>query len=309
MAEFHFLRPSWFWAILPMIVVFSALLKQKTAVKVWAQICDAHLLQPLLLQRGRKNKGFTVTLLFLSMLCMLIALAGPTWSKITVPIYQHLKPRLLLLDLSSSMLDNDLSPNRLTRAKFKIHDLLTQADAGQFGLMVYSDEPFIVSPMTDDAQTIDVLLSTLSPDILPVDGNRLEQALLEAKSMFTEAGAAFGEILVLTAHAPSAAAVDAAQQLGKDGYHVSVLPLTQGKAAVASFAPLARAGRGAVIPFTDTAEDIKHWLAIEHKHAVYELKQHDDVSLWHDEGRWFLLPGLLLLLPVFRRGWLERIYT
>lgn len=308
MTEFHFLRPLWLWALLPALGIAINLMQRRTAVSIWSKVCDAHLLQPLLIYHGSVQRLAAVLGVFGSLVCMIVALAGPTWSKIAVPTYQHLNPHLILLDLSSNMMTTDLSPNRLTRAKFKIHDLLSLPGAGQFGLMVYSNEPFVVSPLTDDAQTIDILLSALTPSILPVDGNRLEQALLESKTIFTDIGLKFGDILVLSGQIPSAAAVDAAQKLGQAGYSVSVMPLVADKSARVLFAPLAKAGHGLVLTFTDSNADIQRWLALRNKPSHrYQVNQQDDIPIWRDQGRWFLLAGLLLLLPLYRRGWFERI--
>lgn len=310
MSEWHFLRPLWLWALLPILLIGIRLLRRGSAKTIWSKVCDAHLLPSLLIYHGRTQRVASVLCMVLSMVCVIVALAGPTWSKITVPTYQHLNPHLILLDLSSSMLNKDVSPDRLSRAKFKIHDLLAQAGAGQFGLMVYSSEPFVVSPLTDDAQTIEILLASLSPSILPVDGNHLEQALLEAKTMFTDIGLHFGDILVITGQIPSPAAVDAAQQLSEKGYTVSVLPLLPDQSARALFSPLAKAGHGEVIVLSHSDADIQHWLAMKQRMMHrYHLTHQDDVVIWQDQGRWFLLPGLLLLLPVFRRGWFERIGT
>ena len=308
MAEFHFLRPLWLFAFLPAIGIALALLKNKNAATIWSKVCDAHLLQPLLVSHGRGQRLSFILTIFFCICGMILALAGPTWSKITVPTYQKLNPHLILLDLSTDMLQQDLSPDRLTRAKFKIHDLLMQPNAGQFGLMAYSSEPFVVSPLTDDAQTIDILLSPLSPKILPVDGNRLDQALLEAKTMFGAIGVHNGQILILTGQVPSAEAVYTAQTLGQEGYSVSIMPLVGDTSARALFAPLAKAGHGIVLSFTDSNADIQHWLALRsRKGNRYQMNQQDDVSIWEDQGRWFLVPSLILFLPLFRRGWFERI--
>ena len=308
MSELHFLRPLWLWALLPLIGLVIGLLQRRSAVSIWSKVCDAHLLQPLLIYHGRTQRLATVLGVFCSLCCMILALAGPTWSKISVPTYQHLNPHMILLDLSSTMLTQDLSPDRLTRAKFKIHDLLALPNAGQFGLMVYSSEPFVVSPLTDDAQTIDILLASLSPDILPVDGNHLEQALMEAQTMFTDMGLHAGDMLVLSGQVPSAAAVDAAQKLGQEGYTVSVMPLLADKSARSLFAPLAKAGHGTVLAFTDSDADIEKWLTSRSKASHrYQMNDQDDVAIWRDQGRWFLVAGLLFFLPLFRRGWFERI--
>ena len=310
MSEFHFLRPLWLWALLPILVLGISLLRRSAGVSTWSKICDAHLLAPLLIQHPRIQQTAMGISVIASLVCMILALAGPTWSKNPVPTYKQVSPHLILLDLSSDMLNKDVTPDRLTRAKFKIHDLLSQPGFGQFGLVVYSSEPFVVSPLTDDAQTIDILLSALRPNILPVDGNHLDQALREAKTLFTDLNLHFGDILVLTAQIPSAAAVETANTLHAEGYTVSVMPITADPSTRALFTPLAKAGHGNVLALTDSDADIKQWLK-RRQLAVhrYQLNTQDDIPLWRDQGRWFLVPALILLLPLFRRGWFERMGT
>lgn len=308
MSDLHFLRPYWLWALIPALGLVIGLLRRRSAVTVWSKVCDPHLLGPLLIHHGRSQRISMVGTLLASLVCMIVALAGPTWSKVTVPTYQHLNPHMIVLDLSTTMLQSDLSPSRLTRAKFKIHDLLALPNAGQFGLIVYSSEPFVVSPLTEDAQTIDVLVAALSPDILPVDGNHLELALEEAKHMLANMGLHRGDILVLSGQVPSAAAVDTASKLALAGYTVSVMPLTADPAVEASFTPLATAGHGTVLRFSDANSDIQAWTNAHHFSGQrYQLNQQDDMVIWQDQGRWCLLPGVLLFLPLFRRGWLARI--
>lgn len=307
MLEFHWLRSEWLWAGLPLILLGWKLLKRPLVTQAWAKVCDAHLLQPLLQTRGGVSRVGAVMLLLSSLLCMIIALAGPAWVKNAVPTYQHLQPRLIVLDLSESMLEQDVTPDRLTRAKFKIHDILKQADTGQLGLLVYTDEPFVVSPLTEDAQTMDGLLDPLSPTLMPVSGNRLDLALNEAYQMLTRVGLNYGEILVLTAQPPSVQAVEAARHLASSGYHTSVIPLLPNQTGIDAFSPLTQAGQGEVIAFTDTADDLQYWLKLRHTHGQYRLNQQTGIPVWRDEGRWFLLPALMLLLPIFRRGWLTRV--
>jgi len=305
----HFLRPYWFIACLPIILLGFSLLKRKSVLYAWQQVCDAHLLKHLLHIQGPSKRAWPLFVLMLSSLCMVIALTGPSWTRIAVPTYQQKQPRVLLLDMSDSMMQHDLSPDRLTRAKFKLHDLLQRQDTGQLALIVYTEEPFVVSPLTDDGQTIDALLSSLSPAIMPVGGNQLERALYEAKSLITAAGAQSGELLVFTAKIPSHAAVSAAQTIATQGFHVSIIPMLDDKGALPLFAPLAKAGRGQVVSLTHDNTDIKHWLATTQSKGMYQTNDLNDIPLWRDEGRWFIALALLLLLPAFWRGWLQRINT
>ncbi len=307
MTVFHFIRPFWLLACLPLVALAWFMLRQKPALQAWRDVCDSHLLAHLMREQGQSRRVSSLLLLFGSALLMIISLAGPTWSRFPVPTYKHTLPRVLVLDMSEAMLVNDLQPDRLARAKFKLHDLLNQQHVGQFGLVVYSGEPFIVSPLTDDAQTIDALLSSLTMDTLPVKGQRLDTALQEAGKLITQAGFQRGEVLVLTASPPSSDAVDEAQVLARGGIHTSVMPVLADKTPDTAFLRLARVGRGSVIPFVDTSADLMQWLQSTAGSQQFSANLQNDIPVWRDQGRWFLIPSLLLLLPVFRRGWLERI--
>ncbi len=309
MANIHFLRPYWLFACIPLILFGYTLLKQKTVIAAWQPICDSHLLDHLLKKQGPSRHIGPIILLISSALMMILALAGPTWSKISLPTYQQIQPRVILLDLSENMLLRDLPPDRLTRAKFKLHDILQRSDMGQFGLIVYTGEPFVVSPLTDDGQTIDTLLSSIQPNIMPLGGNRLELALDEAQALIKDSGSTSGELLVLTAQIPSTPAVETAQLLARKEIYTSVMPLLSDKGAIPLFEPFAKAGQGMVIPIQNNNSDIEAWFKSSQTKRAYQANDMKDIPLWHDEGRWFLLVALLLLLPVFWRDWLLRINT
>jgi Ca-activated chloride channel homolog len=309
MINFHFLRPWWFLAIFPLLWLLFALWRQGLRLGAWEAVCDSHLLKYLIQIKGSKRRYLTMSLLFGSALCMLISLAGPTWERLPVPSYQQKQPKVLVLDMSEASLEQDLSPNRLTRAKFKLHDLFKRNDVGQFALLVYSGEPFVVSPVTEDAKTIDALLPSLSPDILPVAGQRLDSALEKAGELISNAGFRQGQVLVLTGETPSQAAIAVAETLAAKQIYTSVMPVLANKTLSPLFQQLATAGQGQLVPYTDTSVDLDLWLKALQRGESYQRSKENDVPLWRDEGRWFLLPALILLLPVFRRGWLERITT
>ena len=306
-ADFHFLRPFWLLAVLPLMILAVYLFRRQSPTHAWSAICDSHLLPWLLRRNGQRKRAGPLLLLGNSALLMIISLSGPTWSRLPVPTYQQIQPRVVILDMTSAMLARDLRPNRLSRAKFKLHDLFQHRDAGQFGLIVYTGEAFVVSPLTDDGQTIDALLPSLTPDVMPVTGNHLEKALEQAKKLISQAGFNSGQILVLTANAPTQAAINTAKILTKSGIDTSIIPISGNKFLAPSFAQVAAAGNGHLISFTDTEADLNQWLAASHANQHYGINLQNDIPIWRDQGRWFLIPALLLFLPVFRRGWLQRI--
>ncbi|MDF1677754.1 MAG: VWA domain-containing protein [Legionellaceae bacterium] len=307
--QLHFLRPHWFLALIPLLLLGYMLLRQKPIPHAWHNVCDKHLLPHLIHIKGHGAQKRAFGYLLAAALCMIISLTGPAGKKLPTPTYHAVHPRLILLDLSQAMLKKDLTPNRLTRAKFKLHDLFQYRDKGQFGLIVYTGEPFVVSPLTLDAQTIDTLVDQLDPGIMPVGGTNLADALKEGGDLIKQSGATYGDLLVLTGTAPTKAAILAAKKLQHKHLRISILPLTTSQSNSASFKAFANAGDGQVIHFTNTESDIKQWLAESTSEETLQESLNNTIPLWRDDGRWFLIPAGLFLLPVFRRFWLMRIQS
>ncbi|BCA97017.1 hypothetical protein TUM19329_33780 [Legionella antarctica] len=306
-AEFHFLRPWWLMVIIPLLGLAVILWRQTPKLHAWSEVCDSHLLAHLLQKKGQGKRMTSLSFLFLSALCMIFSMAGPTWYKLSVPTYKPILPRVLVLDMSSNMMISDLTPNRLSRAKFKLHDLFERKDIGQIGLVVFTAEPFVVSPLTDDGQTISSLLSTLTPDIMPVGGHKLDFALKEASHLIEQAGYKQGQILVLTADTPSSKAMETAKKLAQQGITSSIMPVKADRNLNPLFQQFAASGHGQLIQYSPDSSDLDQWINASNKNKFFALSLEDDVPLWRDEGRWFLIGALLFLLPVFQRGWLQRV--
>lgn len=304
--DFHFLRPWWLLMLLPLVGLTFALWRQKSKLHAWSEVCDPYLLNHLLQKKGQGQRMSSLLCLLVSLLLMILSGAGPTWTKLPVPTYKPIQPRVLVLDMSEQMMLDDLTPNRLSRAKFKLHDLLAHKDAGQFGLIVFTSEPFVVSPLTDDGQTISSLLTSLTPDIMPVTGQNLTRGLTEASQLIKQAGYDQGQILVLTADSPSSEAIALAKKLARSGIDSSIMPVTAENDLNPLFERFAHAGDGQLVHYTSDSSDLDQWLKSSTSYQL-SLSTDEDIPIWRDEGRWLLLPALLLLLPVFRRGWMQRV--
>ena len=95
-----------------------------------------------------------------------------------------------------------------------------------------------------------------------------------------------------------------AQKLAKQGMYVSIIPLVAEQSLFNQFSALARSGHGKNLPLSLQDQDLDQWLSMSQIDIT--TQSNNEVSVWRDQGRWLIIPALLLLLPVFRRNWLQR---
>ena len=87
-------------------------------------MCIRDRLDYLLVKGSALKRRIFVWTALAGMLTAIIAAAGPSWQKIEVPALQKQNPVMIILNLSSDMQENDLTPSRLERAKYRIKDFL-----------------------------------------------------------------------------------------------------------------------------------------------------------------------------------------
>ena len=175
--NFHFIRPWWLLALLLPLWGYYKFAKKQKLSSSWKKVCDKRLLEFLLIKTNSTQVRFFSFLVFLGFLSAILALAGPSWHKIEVPSFSPQNPVMLVLNVSSDMLQKDLTPDRLSRAKYKIDDMLKLLKNNQTGLIIFTQEPFLITPITDDYRLISNLLPEISTQIMPLNGERLDRAL------------------------------------------------------------------------------------------------------------------------------------
>jgi len=325
MSEFdamHFIRPLWLY-LLPLVVILPWAWKRTLRPSGdWSKVCDPHLLRWLSVKQvNEQGKPHGPWLAALALLIVILALAGPSWQKLPDTSFSARDARVIVVDLSHSMLAGDLRPDRLTRARFRLADLLASTNEGQTGLVAYAGDAFIVAPLTSDTNTIANMLPALRPDIIPVAGSRADLALDMAASLLERSGHVRGEVLLVTDSADSRDAARA-RELRDKGIITSVLavgtpdgaPIPSGSGFVSDragnvvIARMDRAGLRSVADagggnYTELGPDSiasNLWLAQDGS----EFTRRDDAlgERWKDAGPWLVLLLLPLALAGFRRG-------
>ena len=329
--DFHFLRPLWLLALFALPLLLWLRRRAQVSADPWRAVVAAPLRAAPCAARARAPR-LPAALLLLGDALAVLALAGPAWRELPQPLLKRQAPLIVLLDLSASMRAADLKPDRLSRARLKLAELIRRRSDGQTALVAFAGEAFTVAPLTDDATTLDGLLSALDPSILPVPGQRPERAIRMAQRLFAETGARRGDVLLLTDRVGTAA-IEAAREVAAQGLRVSALGLgTPEGAPVAvggggfmrdeagnirlprldetSLRALADAGQGAYARFAADGSDLRALGfddaadAAEVEQAGSAGRESRETLRYQDEGPLLALLLLPLAALAARRGWL-----
>lgn len=326
--NFHLLRPSWLLACLPLAFLVWRMLTVKRNSRSWQAVVDPGLLPHLLI--GTNSVRRTTHLYFISIIGLLaiIALAGPVWNKLERPIFKQQSALVIVLDLSRSMDSGDIKPSRLVRARHKIADILSQRKEGQTALVVYAADAFSVVPLTDDGETINALLPGLTTDMMPTQGSRADQALMQAYNLFDNTGLLRGDILLVTdGLSPTESQATELLLTESPGFRLSVLGVgtetggpipmpnggflkdNQGSIVIANLATdllqsLAAKGGGIFKTISANDDDVTNLLkAIERNPFEQDvIASERSADVWQEQGPWLILILLPLVALAFRRG-------
>ena len=324
MTEFHFLRPE-FLLLLPLVLLITAFINQSTTASSWANHIAASKLKLLIQSDSGHHLGRSLIFGIAGILAA-IALAGPTWEQRPVPTAENAAALVILLDLSPSMNAADIQPDRITRARLKITDLLRQRDDGQTALIAYSGSAHRVSPLTDDTNTIEALLPALSPEVMPESGSNVEAGFELALELLDSAGFEHnGHILLVT----DGVAPDAQKNI-RDmlplGIKISILGVgtLEGAPIPVSAGNFYRDGRGDIVLARLNRNELQILAGLSSGRYIelqpddsdlnYLLDHIDDPEAdagavtdteydqWHDTGYYLVLFLIPLALLAFRRN-------
>jgi Ca-activated chloride channel family protein len=169
--------------ILPMAALVLTIQSRKKR-KAMEQFADPDLLSRIA-ERDHGGRRFLKGLfLILSLGMMLFALTGPRWGSRYQEVSQKGVDVVLAVDVSPSMMVEDIEPNRLERARREILDFLRIVQGDRVGLVAFSGAAFIQCPLTLDYAALQMFLSALQPDLIPLPGTDLGAAIEVGVSAF-----------------------------------------------------------------------------------------------------------------------------
>lgn len=321
----HFIRPWWLLALILVPIVYYMRRRFRRSTSSWDSVVSAELLEVLMPKKATSKQYRIVDLvLVFAFILAFVALAGPSWEKLPQPVDRKNDNLVLVWDLSYSMYVADVSPSRYVRAKQKITDILRNRQEGTTGMIAYAGDAHIVTPLTNDTGTIQHLVSSLNPNMMPIPGSNTSDALAKASELIEKGTNGSGRILLVCDDIQDLRELSQIA-LGEASVHILGIGTEEGGPIPleGEFQFLRDENGNVIRPFLDVSKLKKYahstggsynqisiddsdiaaffddaWLGAAETSRV----ENREFDVWHDAGYWLLLPIAVLAVLGLRRG-------
>lgn len=173
------------WAVVFLAIVFVCLLVRWYKSKQALQKLAAQKWRKLLVHQGSvMRKVIKIVFFFIGALFLALALLRPQWDKKEEKVQQVGRDLLIAVDISRSMLGQDVKPNRLEFAKQKIKKLLFNLSCERVGLLLFSGETVVQCPLTKDYAAFFMFLDHLDVETISSGTTTIDGAIVQALSVF-----------------------------------------------------------------------------------------------------------------------------
>ena len=330
LSEFHFLREELLWLLPLWGVILWFLPKIQSSQIDWVQWISPPLQRLFVVSSQisqHRKKQLQVGFALIWILGTL-ALAGPAWERLPQPLMVRDQARVILLDLSYSMLATDLQPNRLERARYKIEDLLIRFQEGQTAIVLYAGDAHTLVPLTEDVETIRTLLPSLHPSLMPVRGSRPDLAFENVIEMLNQVDIPNSHLVWITDGIDDQQVKPLQNLLSSQRHKLTVLAVGTPSGApivlekgnylkdtnnnivipqldLSPLKAVAETLGGQVLPVQYDDRDLDRLVAFEEKDQEFQEQEEElTTDRWREEGPWLFVLLLPLVAMIFRRGWL-----
>ena len=337
---FRFASPQYLYLLLVLVALaaihYYIIYKKKRQVKRFG---DPELTKQLFLGVSRWRPELKFWLAMAALASFIVALARPQFGTRLDTRERVGIEAIIALDVSNSMLAEDVKPNRLEKAKMMVSNMVDGMKDDKIGLIVFAGQAFVQLPITSDYVSAKMFLETISPSMMSVQGTDVAEAINLSMRSFTQQEDVSRAIFVITdGEDNEARGVEAAKQAASKGIRVYVLGIgnpggapipipgtgqyiidDEGNTVISKLSEemcreIATAGNGSYI-YVDNSSSAQKKLS-EQVDRLAKAKMESQIYSEYDEQfQGFILIGLvLLLLDVFlleresKSTWLSNLF-
>ena len=230
---FRFENPIYLWLLLiiPILIIMKIMMWYVQRKKL-SRIGNPTLLKELMPDVSRFRPWVKFLLLITALSSLILALARPQFgSKISHEKRNGIEA-IIALDISNSMLAQDVQPSRLDKSKLMIENLINSFINDKIGLVVFAGEAYVQLPITSDYVSAKMFLSDITPNLISTQGTDIARAIRVSLSSFTQQkGVGKAIILITDGEDNEGGALEAVKEAKEKGVNVFILGVGDSKGA------------------------------------------------------------------------------
>lgn len=196
---FRFAHPGLLYLliVIPLLIVFFVMMARKKK-KAIAEFGNPELLEPLMPLLSFRRGAWKFVMLMLALVFVIIGVAGPQFGSKLQQVKKKGVELMIALDVSNSMMAQDIKPSRLEKAKMADARMVEKLSNDKVGLIVFAGDAYVQLPITTDYSSAKLFLSNISTDVVPIQGTAIGSAIDLAAKSFTPETETSKAIIVIT---------------------------------------------------------------------------------------------------------------
>lgn len=196
---FRFEHPTYLYALLliPILAVFFYLTRRARA-KALLRFGESDLVRRLMPQVSMLKHPLKFVILMVALFLLVVAWANPQWGTKREKVKKKASDIIIAMDISNSMLADDVKPSRLERARAFGLDLIRELKGERIGTIVFAGNAYLQMPLTTDYAAAAMFLKSANPDQAPTQGTAIGEAINIAEKAFPEDNKSHKVLIILS---------------------------------------------------------------------------------------------------------------
>lgn len=223
---FRFARPEYLYLLMliPVLIGFFyyALIIKSKRLKT---LGNKALLRVLMPEASHIRPRVKFYLLLTALILSIFMMAGPQFGTKLEKQKRQGVELVIAVDVSNSMLSQDLKPDRMSRAKRVLNHLIDNLQNDKVALMIFAGDAYVQMPLTTDVSSAKMFLSNINPGMVPVQGTAIGMAIKRSMQLFSSTDTNVGKSIIIITDGENHEddAVEMAQEALKNGITVNVM--------------------------------------------------------------------------------------
>ena len=210
-------------ALIPLLII-GIIMYSKWQKNSILKFGDINLLNQLMQSHSIFRKKIKNTFFVLAITFLIIGLSNPQVGTKMEEVKREGVDLMIAIDLSYSMMAQDIKPNRLERAKQAISRLIDKLEGDRIGLVVFAGEAYVQLPITTDYSAAKLFLSTVNTSIIPTQGTKIGNAIDLCSKSFDKENAQSKAIIIITdGETHDEEAIESAKKAKEEGIYIHTL--------------------------------------------------------------------------------------